>query len=150
MELYLHSPSPLHGMKLKLMVFIFSDPSVKLLTFFQFLLVLLISADILLICYLYRCGMVSFNVLYLCISQQLVIIVSITILCDLFTMHVARMQTGTKYWVWQVESLLHDEPVAVRKQVTNSEAFRLTLLLDLPPVRLSFCCEVQSFDVKWR
>jgi hypothetical protein len=99
MELYLHSPSPLHGMKLKLMVFIFSDPSVKLLTFFQFLLVLLISADILLICYLYRCGMVSFNVLYLCISQQLVIIVSITILCDLFTMHVARMQTGTKYWV---------------------------------------------------
>jgi hypothetical protein len=46
------------------------------------------------------------DMLYLCIPQQLVIINSIAIMCNLFTMSVAWMRTGTKYWVRQVETLL--------------------------------------------
>jgi len=42
-------------------------------------------------------------------------------MCDTFTMRVTWMQTGTKYWVRQVETLLLNEPAAIRKQVTNSE-----------------------------
>jgi len=38
-------------------------------------------------------------------------------------MHVAWMRTGTKYWVRKVETLLLNEAAALRKQVTNSEAY---------------------------